>query len=274
MLHFGTGGYPHSTKGKGIKNALETIKQLGLDALELELVRQVRYKKEEYEEASKIAKTYGIKLTIHGPYYINLNSETPEKNQRSREMIEETARAASVVGAHSITFHPGIYRNLPAEEVLSIIASELEIAVKNIRKEHIEVQIRPELMGKPAQFGALEELILLSKKIPGVFPCIDIAHYHARLNGKMNTLKEFRTLLETLAKELGKQILSDLHIHISGIQYGPKGEIKHLNLKDSDLRYKDFLKALKEYNAGGVVICESPNLEEDACLLKECYYAL
>ncbi len=273
-MKFGTGGFPHCTKGKGIKSALETIRQLKLDALELELVRQIRYNRAEYEEAKELAKKYGIALTIHGPYYINLNADTAEKLQKSREMIKDTARAASVVGARSITFHPGVYRNLLQEKVFQTIANELEIAVKDIRKEKIDVQIRPELMGKPTQFGDLSELICLSQKIPGVFPCIDIAHYHARLNGKMNSYKEFKKLLEILAEELGKQILSDLHIHISGIQYGPKGEIKHLNLKESDLNYEDFLKALKEFNAGGVMICESPNLEEDARLLKNTFYSL
>jgi deoxyribonuclease-4 len=65
-----------------------------------------------------------------------------------------------------------------------------------------------------------------------------------------------------------------MHIHVSGIAYGPKGEIKHLNLKESDLQYAELLQALKDYEVQGLLICESPNVEEDALLLQSTYNAL
>jgi deoxyribonuclease-4 len=34
------------------------------------------------------------------------------------------------------------------------------------------------------------------------------------------------------------------------------------------------MKALKDFKVGGNVVCESPNLEEDAALLKEAYEKL
>jgi deoxyribonuclease-4 len=46
-------------------------------------------------------------------------------------------------------------------------------------------------------------------------------------------------------------------------------------LPDSDLRYAELLKALKERRAKGVVICESvPYLEQDALLLQQTYRQL
>ena len=68
--------------------------------------------------------------------------------------------------------------------------------------------------------------------------------------------------------------MDDLHIHISGIDHGKKGEIKHLLLRDSDFRYKDLLRVLRERDAKGLIICESPNLEEDALLLQQSYLEL
>jgi deoxyribonuclease-4 len=66
-----------------------------------------------------------------------------------------------------------------------------------------------------------------------------------------------------------------MHIHVSGIAYGNKGEIKHLMLPDSDFQYAELLKTLKERKAKGVVICESaPYLEQDALLLQQTYRAL
>jgi len=73
---------------------------------------------------------------------------------------------------------------------------------------------------------------------------------------------------------LGRAALDTMHVHLSGIKYGGKGEIKHLNLEDSDLQYTELLKALRDYEVKGLVICESPNLEGDARLLQETYDSL
>ena len=45
-------------------------------------------------------------------------------------------------------------------------------------------------------------------------------------------------------------------------------------LKESDMNYKDLMKAFKEFGVKGVVVCESPIMEEDAVLLKEYYQSL
>ena len=55
-------------------------------------------------------------------------------------------------------------------------------------------------------------------------PCIDFAHFHARTNGKYNTYGEFSEILEKIEKKLGKKGLENMHIHITGIAYGEKGE--------------------------------------------------
>ena len=62
-----------------------------------------------------------------------------------------------------------------------------------------------------------------------------------------------------------------MHIHISGIAYGEKGEKNHLILKESKFNYQDLIKTLKEFKCKGVVICESPNIEKDALLLQETF---
>ena len=62
-----------------------------------------------------------------------------------------------------------------------------------------------------------------------------------------------------------------MHMHITGIDYGEKGEKKHLTLKESDLKYKELIKALKDFKVKGVAISESPNIEQDALLCKRIY---
>ena len=102
-------------------------------------------------------------------------------------------------------------------------------------------------------------------------PCIDFSHLYSRTIGKNNTKQEFQQILTGLEKGLGKEALNNMHVHISGIAYGEKGEKNHLLLKESKFNYKDLLKELKEFKCKGVVTCESPNIEKDALLLQETY---
>ena len=140
--------------------------------------------------------------------------------------------------------------------------------------ENNRVWLRPEVMGKGTAFGTLDEVLRLSAELEGVAPCIDFSHYHAR-TGEFNSYPEFAAALQAVQERLGQDALDNSHLHVSGIAYGSnRGEIKHLNLKEADLRYTELLRALKDYAAGGCLICESPNLEEDALLLQEAYAGL
>jgi len=128
-------------------------------------------------------------------------------------------------------------------------------------------------MGRVAQFGTIDEIIEISSELEGLAPCLDFAHWHAR-TGESNSYPEFCTILEQVKECLGQTALENMHIHISGIAYGKKGELNHLNLKESDLDYVELLRAFRDYGIKGLVICESPNLESDALLLQETYSRL
>jgi len=139
-----------------------------------------------------------------------------------------------------------------------------------IEQHSLNVVLRPETTGKPTQFGELDELLQLSSELDNVLPCVDFSHIHARYR-RYNSYEEFCEILEKIEKTLGKEALKDMHMHVSGIDYGLKGEKSHLNLNESDFRYKELLKALKDFGVEGILICESPNLEEDALMLKKEY---
>jgi deoxyribonuclease IV len=130
--------------------------------------------------------------------------------------------------------------------------------------------LRPETTGKSSQFGSLTELLEMSAEIEGIMPCYDFAHLHAR-GGELNSYKEFCGILDMIEEYLGREGLDNMHIHVSGIEYSLKGEKNHLILQESDLDYEGLVKAWKDYDIKGTVICESPNLEGDALLLQDLY---
>lgn len=273
-LLFGPAGIPLSAKKPTPEEGVRECKRLGLDCMELEFVYGVKMSEEGASRVKEAVKETGIRLTAHGPYYINLASEDGEKLAASEERVLDTARRGFQCGAESITFHSAFIQARPREQVLGMVEKELNLILATLKKESIEIEVRPELTGKPSQLGSLEELIELSRRVKGVLPCVDFAHYYAREAGRYNGYKDFCTVLEQLAKALGKKILKRMHIHISGIDFTAKGERKHLELEKSDFNWKDCVKAFADYELEGFCICESPTLEKDALLLKETYQRL
>ncbi|MFC1924648.1 TIM barrel protein [Chloroflexota bacterium] len=273
QLFFGTAGIPVSARAGSTEAGIERITELGLGCMEVEFVYGVRMSRETALSAGKMADQKGIALTAHGPYYINLNAVEPDKVSASKERILQTARIANFFGARSITFHAAFYLKSSLIETYTAVKRNLEEILHILRGEGNRVMIRPELTGKPSQFGNLEELLQLSTELDGLAPCIDFSHLHAR-TGKANSYREFVDILDQVGESLGRQALDNMHIHVSGIAYGNKGEVKHLMLPDSDFRYVELLQAFKERKIKGMVICESPVMEDDALLLQKTYMEL
>ncbi len=272
-LLFGTAGVPRSTKASATTSGIERIAELGLGCMEIEFVRGVKMDKAGAYPVAEIATRRGIKLSAHAPYFINFNAREPEKIKASQERLLQTARIASLCGAESVVFHAAYYLGDPPEKAYNNIKKYLGETLNQLKRENNQVWIRPEVMGKPSEFGTPDELFNLCTELEGLAPCIDFAHWHAR-TGKFNSYPEFASLLLQVKERLGRAALDNMHIHVSGIAYGLKGEIKHLNLKESDFQYVEFLQALKDYEVKGLFICESPNLEEDALLLQATYNTL
>lgn len=274
-LLFGTAGTTPGAKSLSSIDGIMRVAELGLDCMELEFVRGVKMGDAAARLVAETASSTGIKLSAHAPYYINLNAREPEKIKASQGRLLQTARIAALCGARSVVFHPAFYLGDPPQKTYQTTRKYLKEVLDQLRKEGNRVLIRPELMGKPSQFGSLDEILDLSTDLDGVAPCIDFAHCHAR-SGEFNSYQEFSSVLSQIEKRLGRAALDDMHIHISGIAYGKKGELKHLKLEESDLHYAGLLKALADYKVNGLLICESPHeyMEEDALLLQKTYSSL
>ncbi len=273
-LHFLTAGLPLSSENKGYKKGLNIIKEMNLDGLEVEFVHGVRMNESNQNLLKSFAMENNLKVTCHGPYYINLNSNEEEKVEASIQRILETARMGKNIGAYSITFHAAFYMSKNPDDVYKTVYKSMEKICTELEKENNNIWIRPETTGKGTQWGTLEEIVKISKEFQNVLPCIDFAHVHARNNGTFNTYDEFSKMIEYTANELGCEVLNNMHMHLAGIEYGAKGEKNHLILENSDMNYKDLLKVFKEFNIKGVLVCESPNIEEDTKLLKDYYLSL
>jgi deoxyribonuclease-4 len=268
-LLFGVAGLP---LGDGKKydyaSGIAYLKRFGLDAMELPFVRSVNVTEKNRTAILQSKKENDFYLSAHGSYYLNLNADTPQKQQESLERIHKGAAALAMVEGRSLVFHAGYYLGKSPDETYRTIRDNL------LTLPQLGVEYRLETTGKPTQFGALDELVSLCREVPSCKICLDFSHIHARGNGALRSEKDFAAILRSVADGLGSEALADLHIHLSGIAYGPKGEKEHLALEKSDFPYKACLRALRDAGAKGCVICESPLVEHDALLLKTTYDAL
>jgi deoxyribonuclease IV len=270
-LVFASAGIPLSTPKRNTLEGIKHVRNLGLGGMELEFVHSVNLKSEMAVEAGNIASQNDVVLSAHGSYYINLNSVDDQKISASRIRILEAARIARLAGAFSVTFHPAFYHKDSKEVVYDRVKTQLKKIVDVLKDNGNDICISPETTGKGNQFGELRELVNLSSELDQVRPCIDFAHLHARSVGAYNSLEEFRGVLSVVEEGLGRDALNNMHMHVAGIAYNGGGEKNHLILDDSDLKYRELLEALKEFKVKGSLVCESPNIEEDALLLKKTF---
>lgn len=271
-LLFGTAGVPLSSADASTVQGIEHIFQIGLDCQEIEFVNGVKMGLDTARKVALKAAARKILLSVHAPYFINLNSEDRGKRLQSQERILASARMAHACRAENVVFHAGFYGKSSPEQAYQEIRKELSLVVSILRMERVPVTLRIETMGKSSQFGSLEEVLIICREIEGLQPCLDFSHLHAR-DGRFNSYEEFSRVLSKVEKKLGRAALRNAHIHISGSHYNQTGELKHLDLKDSDFRYDDWVEALRDFDVQGMVICESPNREIDALMLKTLFWA-
>lgn len=258
-IRFGTVGSPQSTPESGTPAAIAHIRALGMDHLEIAWVQSVRVSDETCALIKAAGEKCAVSLSIHAPYFINLNSLTAELMEKSDARLLAAARAGYKAGAKDIIFHPGSYHEQPPEQVYERAKQKMIELTGILREEGVDVNLRPETMGKSAMFGTLDEVVQLSKEVPGVLPCIDWAHLHARTgDGSFNSYDEFADALKRVQAGLGDEGMKKLHFHLSGIAYTKKGEKEHVPLNEADIHYRELLQAFIDFGVGGTAAVEAP----------------
>ena len=273
-LLFGTGGVPITVKSGNTIDGIADLARLSLDALELEWVQGARLKLEKCDEIREAGMKYGITLSVHAPYYINLAAIEPDKIESSIGRILESAIKGERAGATDIIFHPAFLMSRDRLEVEKLTFETYTEVIKRYEEANLTVTLRPELTGKDSAYGRLDEVLKMAKEFPHTLPCIDWSHLHARTNGLWNTYDEWCVALKQIDDAIGdKDGLKRMHIHLSGINYTKAGERNHLPIEESDLRFRELFKAMKGFDCAGRVICESPHavMHEDALLFKKVY---
>lgn len=248
QIRFGPGGF-----GMPPEKAMSELKEDGLFAGEIEFTYGVNLTNEHCKKIGEIAKKNNIQLSVHAPYYINLNSEDKRKIFMSKKRILDSCERAHNLGAKYVVFHPAFYGKDSRDEVYERVKKEINYLHEKIKENKWDVKLAPETTGKESQFGDIDELIKLHKET-GCFICVDFAHLKARYNGKIN--------YDLIFQKLKIEKITEVHCHFSGIEFTVKGERKHL--VTSKENWNEILPLFKKHNFSGTIINESPDNWNDS----------
>ncbi len=206
--------------------------------------------KKQIEEIKKTVENLDFNLSIHAPYWINLNSKEKNKIEASKKRILNSCEIGNLINAKKIVFHPGYYGKDNKEKTYKTIKNEI-LEIKELVKENgWKVELCPETTGKKNVFGKEDEILRLVRETKCGFT-IDFAHLLARSLGK-ETYKKMYSKFDKFKK---------LHCHFSGIKWRDKGEWKHKLTPEEEI--KKLLKVLPKTKKI-TIINESPDTVGDS----------
>lgn len=268
-IYLGPGGNCITAKEPGTKGSFERLKELGLNAQEIEFVRSIYLDEKSAEEIGRLAKSYGIKLSVHAPYFINLLSEDRKKFEASVKRIIESLDRAERMGAEHVVVHAAYYGKNSKEDALKKIENITISILEEMEKLRIKkAKLTYETMAKESQFGDLTELLELKKKLKfkNFSICIDFAHLYVRANGKISYDHIFDLIKD----------FEFIHAHFSNVKYNINTK-RFLDVHtpiNSHPPFEPLAKEILKRKIDITIISESPRLELDSLKMKETFEKL
>lgn len=278
---FGPSGNSSLFYETGHKSSLEApawLKSLGLNAYEYSFGKGYIMGSEKARLLGEEAERNGIKISIHAPYYINFANENEEMVEKSYGYVLTGLKFLRDMKGQQLVFHAASQGKLPREKALELTRERLKILANKARENGFgDLTLCLETMGKPLQIGTYEEVIELCTVDEIYTPTFDFGHIYALNLGNFGTYEDFKKVFELSIEKLGFERTSNCHIHFSMIEYGNKGEVRHLNFDNGKFgpSFEPLMKAIKDLGLKPMIICESrDNMAIDAIALKKAFEAL
>lgn len=278
MIKFGPAGNCKTFYDEGFKRTIEAPKWLnehGLDAYEYSFGKGFTLPDETAIKIGEEMKKYGITISIHAPYYINFATPTDEMAEKSYGYVLESLRKLRLIGGTQLVVHPASQGKMTREEAVELTKKRLNILKdKIIENGYDDMYVCLETMGKSMQIGTVDEILDFCTIFDKFIPTFDFGHINALTGGSLKTYDDYKKIIDKSIQVIGLERTKIAHIHFSKIEYGDKGEIKHLTLDDQVYgpEFEPLAKVLKDYDLNCVVICESREyMGRDAMTLKSIY---
>lgn len=282
---FGPAGNSLSFYEEGLKSTLETPMWLkkqgkglfegGLDLFEYSFGQGFRMTSEKAKEIGDKFKEFGIEMSIHAPYFINFANPDPVMYEKSLGYIRTGIKFMNAFGAKRMVFHPGSCGKMERSGAVGLLRERFVEFMPEIEAElGAEMFICPETMGKSMQIGTFKEIIDLCTISDKLLPTFDFGHINALTQGSLKTPDDFQRIFDYSFEKLGEFRTKNAQVHFSKIEYGAKGEIRHLTFADTVYgpNFEHLCEVLVKNDMSCHIICESSETQaEDSVAMKQIY---
>ena len=268
-MRFGPAGNSRRFYDEGFKRTEQAfcwLHDLGLTAYEYSMGRGVHLSEETARAAGREAQKYGILTSVHAPYFINCCSPDAGRREKSVGYLMQAARAAAWLGAERVVFHVGAPAHQEREAAMNLARATIDQAHASLDAAGLgAITLCPETMGRMSQTGTLDEVLSLCARDSRLIPALDFGHLHAIGQGALNSEADFGAVLQKMVDALGLARAKHFHVHFSHIDFGPKGEKRHMNFSDAGYGpdFRRLAPVLVEMGLEPVVICESAGDQAD-----------
>ena len=278
-IRFGPSGCGDEFYQQGFSSILSVpswIKNYGLDAYEYSFGHGYQMSLETAQKAGSLFKENDIALSLHAPFYINFANADPVMYEKTKGYINTGIKFLKAFGADRLIFHASSCGKMAREDALKLTHERFEEFFNYIdQNNNLDgIWLCPETMGKSLQIGTYQEIIDLCLHNKHLVPTFDFGHINSLMQGQLKDKNDFKKIFDYSIEKLGFERTNNCHIHFSKIQYGSKGEIKHLNFDDLVYgpEFEPLAKVLLDYNLEPRIICESMNMmPHDALIMKNIY---
>ena len=281
MIKFGVAGNSQSFYDEGHQTTSEAAKwcaERGIDVFEYSFGRGVTMNEATAKALGKAFKENDVELTVHAPYFINFSNTDPEMIAKSIGYVLSSCKKVRDFGGNRVVVHPATQGKLSRTEAELIMLDNVKRLHDALgEKGYSDIKICFETMGKTAQMGTLDEIIKIVSLFDQYYPCIDFGHINAREQGILNKADNYNTLLQKMLDFLPETKVFNMHVHFSKIQYGAKGEIRHLTFGDEIYGpdYRPLMELFFGFGMSPYIICESDGTQaEDTLEMKRYYFSL
>jgi len=278
--YFGAAGNPDTFYQQGYSASVDMpawLAGLQLTAYEYQCSRGANIKEETARAIGLKAAEYGIRLSIHAPYYISLATDDEKIAANTQRHFMKSLEVACWMGADRVVFHIGG----PGKQDRRLAMERAKKAFYNVLEQAelrglTGVYLLPETMGKQNQIGTLTEVLELCKMSKWVVPAVDFGHLHAVTGGLYTTKAEYAAVFDQVADALGADVASNLHIHFSKIEFTKAGEKRHWTFRDPfGPPHQPLIEVCAERRYTPRIICESAGTQaEDAKIMQDLYFSL
>lgn len=275
---FGPSGHDETFMAEGNTVTLQMpawLRERGLDLFEYSFGRGVRISADTAEAIGNEADKYNIEMSVHAPYFINFASPEQEKADNSITYLTSSLKALKHFHGSRCVFHTGSEGKQPRAKAFARAKDNFIRALAAIEEQRLDdMLVCPETMGKQAQIGTVDEVVELCKLAPNVYPCVDFGHVNSLYQGALKTSDDFQRIVDKLFDGLGEEKTKNMHVHFSKIQYGAKGEIRHLTFADDIYgpEFEPFCDVIIKNNLTPHILSESAGTQSvDAGIMQSIY---